>query len=155
MKPPTGEDTPAPAKPLVTVSTPPTPPSPTSPPGASGMSNVASSSTQTQTQTQPQPQQQPSNGNGKSYCRSTAFGTVNYRIKPPSAANPGSSSASGSNAGCFIKPSLSLNSLPPQAPPEGSEMAQNRLRIDRPYNSLKVRSSHGIFRNIKINIICD
>ncbi|XP_065094528.1 klarsicht protein isoform X2 [Ochlerotatus camptorhynchus] len=132
MKPPTGEDTAAPAKPLVMAST------PTSI-SASGMSNVATTSTQTHTQPQPQPQpqQQPSNGNGKSYCSSTAFGTVNYRIKPPSAANAGSSSASGSNAGCFIKPSLSLNSLPPQAPPEGSEMAQNRLRIDRPYNSLK------------------
>ncbi|XP_055549678.1 klarsicht protein isoform X2 [Wyeomyia smithii] len=45
--------------------------------------------------------------------------------------------ASSSTAGCFIKPSLSLNSLPPQGPTEGSEMAQNRLRIDRPYNSLK------------------
>ncbi|XP_053696395.1 klarsicht protein [Sabethes cyaneus] len=44
---------------------------------------------------------------------------------------------SSNGAGCFIKPSLSLNSLPPQAPPEGSEMAQNRLRIDRPYSSLK------------------
>ncbi|XP_055588748.1 klarsicht protein-like [Uranotaenia lowii] len=48
-----------------------------------------------------------------------------------------SSSSGTASPGCFIKPSLSLNSLPPQVPAEGSEMAQNRLRIDRPYNSLK------------------
>uniref|UniRef100_A0AAG5CUX5 Uncharacterized protein n=1 Tax=Anopheles atroparvus TaxID=41427 RepID=A0AAG5CUX5_ANOAO len=52
------------------------------------------------------------------------------------AGNPNSNST-GNNPSCFIKPSLSLNSLPPQGPPEGSEMAQHRLRIDRPYNSLK------------------
>ncbi|XP_040170880.1 serine-rich adhesin for platelets isoform X2 [Anopheles arabiensis] len=52
------------------------------------------------------------------------------------AANNSSSSA-GASPSCFIKPSLSLNSLPPQGHPEGSEMAQHRLRIDRPYNSLK------------------
>ncbi|XP_062549031.1 klarsicht protein isoform X2 [Armigeres subalbatus] len=127
MKPPTGEDATAPPKPQVSI------------PGT-GMSTVASTATQTQTQTQPQPQQTPGgNGNGTNSSASNAFGTVKYRIKPPSsAANAGSSTATtGPNAGCFIKPSLSLNSLPPQAPPEGSEMAQNRLRIDRPYNSLK------------------
>uniref|UniRef100_A0A182NEN3 Uncharacterized protein n=1 Tax=Anopheles dirus TaxID=7168 RepID=A0A182NEN3_9DIPT len=48
-----------------------------------------------------------------------------------------SASSAGNSPSCFIKPSLSLNSLPPQGPPEGSEMAQHRLRIDRPYNSLK------------------
>ncbi|XP_053676030.1 klarsicht protein [Anopheles nili] len=48
-----------------------------------------------------------------------------------------STSSAGNSPSCFIKPSLSLNSLPPQVPPEGSDMAQHRLRIDRPYNSLK------------------
>ncbi|XP_055636400.1 klarsicht protein isoform X2 [Toxorhynchites rutilus septentrionalis] len=56
--------------------------------------------------------------------------TVQHRMNPLS-------NTSASASGCFIKPSLSLNSLPPQGPPEGSEMAQNRMRIDRPYNSLK------------------
>uniref|UniRef100_A0A182F1V3 Uncharacterized protein n=2 Tax=Anopheles albimanus TaxID=7167 RepID=A0A182F1V3_ANOAL len=46
-------------------------------------------------------------------------------------------SSSSNSPSCFIKPSLSLNSLPPQGPQEASEMAQHRLRIDRPYNSLK------------------
>ncbi|XP_058178912.1 klarsicht protein [Anopheles ziemanni] len=50
--------------------------------------------------------------------------------------NPNGTGA-GNSPSCFIKPSLSLNSLPPQGPPDGSEMAQHRLRIDRPYNSLK------------------
>ncbi|XP_029719974.2 klarsicht protein [Aedes albopictus] len=127
MKPPTtGEDTtaPTPVKPEASTS------------GGTGSGMVASTSTQTQTQ----PTQQTTGGGGgnSNSASSMAFGTVKYRIKPPSAANAMSSTATGSNsAGCFIKPSLSLNSLPPQAPPEGSEMAQNRLRIDRPYNSLK------------------
>ncbi|XP_021703697.1 uncharacterized protein LOC5569804 isoform X3 [Aedes aegypti] len=123
MKPPTAEDSATPVKSEMS----------TSGTGSGTPTTVASTSTQTQAQ----PQQTPGGGTGSN--TSNAFGTVKYRIKPPSAAHATSSStASGPpNAGCFIKPSLSLNSLPPQGPHEGSEMAQNRLRIDRPYNSLK------------------
>ncbi|XP_053667112.1 klarsicht protein-like [Anopheles marshallii] len=83
--------------------------------GAGSSSSCSSTTTPTHT----------ANGGGTGAVSATA-GT----------ANNGSSSA-GNSPSCFIKPSLSLNSLPPQGPPEGSEMAQHRLRIDRPYNSLK------------------
>uniref|UniRef100_A0A182TB88 Uncharacterized protein n=1 Tax=Anopheles maculatus TaxID=74869 RepID=A0A182TB88_9DIPT len=63
--------------------------------------------------------------------------TVNGGGGPGAVPTANSSSSAGTSPSCFIKPSLSLNSLPPQGPPEGSEMAQHRLRIDRPYNSLK------------------
>ncbi|EAT47583.1 AAEL001313-PA [Aedes aegypti] len=121
MKPPTAEDSATPVKPEMS----------TSGTGSGTPTTVASTSTQTQSQQTP--------GGGTGSNASNAFGTVKYRIKPPSAAHAQSSSTTTGppNAGCFIKPSLSLNSLPPQGPHEGSEMAQNRLRIDRPYNSLK------------------
>uniref|UniRef100_A0A182VUQ3 Uncharacterized protein n=1 Tax=Anopheles minimus TaxID=112268 RepID=A0A182VUQ3_9DIPT len=87
-------------------------------PGAGGAgTSSSSSSTTTPTHT--------TNGAGSGVVPVTA-GTANN-----------SSSSAGNSPNCFIKPSLSLNSLPPQGPPEGSEMAQHRLRIDRPYNSLK------------------
>uniref|UniRef100_A0A182P2S1 Uncharacterized protein n=1 Tax=Anopheles epiroticus TaxID=199890 RepID=A0A182P2S1_9DIPT len=86
------------------------------PPVAAGSSG-SSSSTTTPTHT--------ANGGGTGVTAGVA-GTAN---------NSGSSA--GNSPSCFIKPSLSLNSLPPQGHPEGSEMAQHRLRIDRPYNSLK------------------
>uniref|UniRef100_A0A4Y0BIE4 KASH domain-containing protein n=2 Tax=Anopheles funestus TaxID=62324 RepID=A0A4Y0BIE4_ANOFN len=87
-------------------------------PGAGGVgSSSSSSSTTTPTHT--------ANGGGTCAVPGTT-GTTNN-----------SSSSAGNSPSCFIKPSLSLNSLPPQGPPEGSEMAQHRLRIDRPYNSLK------------------
>ncbi|XP_061513925.1 klarsicht protein isoform X1 [Anopheles gambiae] len=67
----------------------------------------------------------------------TATGVVPAAAGATTAAANNSSSSAGASPSCFIKPSLSLNSLPPQGHPEGSEMAQHRLRIDRPYNSLK------------------
>ncbi|XP_058453604.1 klarsicht protein isoform X2 [Malaya genurostris] len=108
MKPPTGEEKPRTSKQQNDG----IPTTPTSAPGL-GSSPMASISTQTHT-----------HGSGSS------------RMNPP-AMTANASSSANSSPGCFIKPSLSLNSLPPQGPPEGSEMAQNRLRIDRPYNSLK------------------
>lgn len=89
-------------------------------------SAMASTSTQTQ--------------NANNGCGSSRMNhPPSYAGTPNGSSNNGSSSNSAAaSPGCFIKPSLSLNSLPPQVPPEGSEMAQNRLRIDRPYNSLKV-----------------
>ena len=39
---------------------------------------------------------------------------------------------------CYMKPSLSLQSLPPQSPQENTDMAQAKLQFERPYNSLKV-----------------
>ncbi|XP_039435434.1 klarsicht protein isoform X2 [Culex pipiens pallens] len=88
-------------------------------------SAMASTSTQTQ--------------NANNGCGSSRMNhPPSYAGTPNGSSNNGSSSNSAAaSPGCFIKPSLSLNSLPPQVPPEGSEMAQNRLRIDRPYNSLK------------------
>ncbi|XP_058819278.1 klarsicht protein isoform X2 [Topomyia yanbarensis] len=108
MKPPTGEE-----KTRTKQQNDGIPATPSSSAGV-GSSPMASISTQTH-----------SHGSGSS-----------SRMNPPTMANASSSSAN-TNPGCFIKPSLSLNSLPPQGPSEGSELAQNRLRIDRPYNSLK------------------
>lgn len=39
---------------------------------------------------------------------------------------------------CVMKPSLSLTSLPPQSPKEASDEMQ---QVERPYNSLKVKTS--------------
>lgn len=62
---------------------------------------------------------------------------------PPPPPSPVSKTQSPSSS-CFIKSSLSLTSLPPpqrqtiQDSPCGSELAQSRAHLDRPYNSLKV-----------------
>jgi hypothetical protein len=55
---------------------------------------------------------------------------------------------------CFMKPSLSMNALPPEGIRENSELSPSRLRIDRPYNSLKVKKKYiillCIFKRMKI-----
>ncbi|XP_058056763.1 klarsicht protein [Anopheles bellator] len=79
----------------------------------------------------------PSNGGGMSSSSGSSTTTPTHTANGPGPSVTVSSSSGNNSPSCFIKPSLSLNSLPPQGPPEGSEMAQHRLRIDRPYNSLK------------------
>lgn len=47
-----------------------------------------------------------------------------------------------------IKPSLSLNSLPPPSPTEKSATLQNIMRNERPYNSLKVSQQNTVREEI-------
>lgn len=59
---------------------------------------------------------------------------------------------------CFIKPALSLQSLPhPQSPQSGDvgEMAQAKMRSERPYNSLKVSFAFHMRKNRFVDTIID
>lgn len=70
---------------------------------------------------------------------------VTTPLSPTSTTTSTTASSSSPSSSCFIKPSLSMTSLPPptQKPPThdgGSPVEPNKLCVDRPYNSLKVSS---------------
>ena len=51
--------------------------------------------------------------------------------------------ATSSTNSKFIKPSLSMTSLPPNEQQNGNEVIKAKLKLERPYNSLKVREYFG------------